>query len=517
MYNKGLFAAWVPKPLMLLLILIFLIPFLSINGVYSNSITDVSAALATYTEYIALASNASTIGMGVAVIFSLRVKMRFRSKDIIVFCSIVLALLSYVIGTTDNPLVVIVASFCIGFFKTFPFIELLFVMMVILTPTGDRGKFYAMFYPLSICLAQLSAYLMANVVFNGSWQAPYFLMSGVMLVIAALSLIFQHNQRFSFRMPMSQIDWLSLGMIAIAALSLDFGLTFMRQQGWFNSPYIILAFFLCASLMAIVIYRQQGAKRKLIKFELFSKRVQLWYGIILLMFMGIYLSTSTLLSQYTIGALGYNNLLNAELNLWMIPGIILAGIYGYISFKYRWQLKYFIASGFLISFIYCLMMYLLIQPQMNMEYLYFPMFLRGLGMGILYIGIWFYAGSGLKMDELLGIVGILIIVRTFVATALGAAILNWASYQGQWQSMHDSALYMDIGDISNGMALYPSAQLNAMLAAVKIVFGVLCWVSIPVLMFVLMHHFGRFHQRRLVLFRKIVRGNKVRGYFFSRR
>ena len=115
MYNKGLFAAWVPKPLMLLLIFIFLIPVLSINSVYSNSITDISGALATYTEYMAMASNATTIGMGVAIIFSLRVKMRFRSKEIIVFCSVVLALLSYCIGTTDNPLVVIIAGFFIGF------------------------------------------------------------------------------------------------------------------------------------------------------------------------------------------------------------------------------------------------------------------------------------------------------------------------------------------------------------------------------------------------------------------
>src|SRR5690606_8658950 len=114
-----------------------------------------------------------------------------------------------------------------------------------------------------------------------------------------------------------------------------------------------------------------------------------------------------------------------------------------------------------------------------------------------------------------GIVGVLIIVRTFVATALGAAILNWASYQGQWQSLYDSALYMDIGDFSNGIAMYPASQLNAMLAALKIVFGVLCWISIPVLLLVLLHHFGRFNQRRLVLFRKIVRGNKVRGYYFS--
>lgn len=515
MYNQGPFADWVPKPLMLLLIMIFLFPMVTIMGVYTSNTTDIAGALATYSEYISLANNATTIGMTVAVMIVLRIKMRFRSKEIITSCAIILAILSYMIGTTDNPLVVVAGSFFIGFFKMFPMIEMILPIFFILSPTGDRGKFYAIFYPLTIGIGQLSAYLMSHFIFNSSWQAPYFFMSALMLVIAALSLIFQHNKRFCFKMPLYQIDWLSLGLLAVSAMCFNVGLTFMRQQGWFSSPFIIGTLLLGIVLLLATILIQKTRKRKLIKFDFILKKVNISHSLILLMYLGVYLASTSIFVQYTVGVLGYNNLINAKLNLWMIPGIVIGGVFAFYSFKNKWNLKYYIASGFIAFFLHTLMLYLLIQPQMNIEYLYIPMILKGAGMGILFIGIWFYASLDLEMNDMLGIIGILLMVRTFLATAFGGVIIGWATYQGQWQSLNDISMYLDMGEFANGMSIYGTTQINAMLASLKIVLGSLCWLIIPILIFVMSHHYGQFNYRRLILFRKVITGNSIRGYKFS--
>lgn len=515
MYNKGPFADWVPKPLMLLLIIIFLFPMLAVMGVYSGNTTDIAGAFATYSEYISLANNATTIGMAVAVTIALRIKMRFRSKEIIAGSAIILALLSYTIGTTDNVLVVVIGSFFIGFFKMFPIIEMVLPVMFILSPTGDKGRFYAMFYPLTIGVSQFSSYLMSDLIFNSSWQAPYFLMSIVMLVIAALSLIFQHNKRFCFKMPLYQIDWLSLILLAISAMCINIGLTFMRQQAWFNSPLIIGALILGTILLSLTIILQKSRKRKLIKFDFIFKKENVSHSLILLMLLGVFLASSSIFVQYTVGVLGYDNLTNAKLNLWMIPGIILGGVYAFFSFKNKWNLKYYTAAGFIAFFLHTLMLYLIIQPQLNIEQLYIPMLLKGTGMGILFIGIWFYASLDLEMNDMLGIIGILLLVRTFFSTAFGGAIISWATYQSQWQSLNDISTYLDIGNFSNGMSIYGTTQINAMLASLKIVLGSLCWLIIPILIFVLTHHYGQFNYRRIILFRKIIRGNTIKGYRLS--
>ncbi|SDM61792.1 hypothetical protein SAMN05421813_11732 [Daejeonella rubra] len=515
MYNKGPFATWVPKPLMLLLIIIFLLPLLALNGVYTSNISDISGALATYTEYISMANNATTIGTAVAGTIVMRVKMRFRSKEIIVFCTIALAGISYLIGITDNIMIVIGGSFLIGFLKMFAMIEMMLPVMFILSPTGERGRFYSIFYPLTIGIGQFSSYFIADLIFNSSWQAPYFYMSIMMLIIAALSLIFQHNQRFCFKKPLYQIDWLSLVLFAVSAMCLNAGLTFMQQQGWFSSPLIIGSLLLSLLLLAALVYRQKFLKRKLIKFELIIQKENVRHGLLLLLLMGAYLASTSIFVQYTVGVLGYNNLINAKLNLWMIPGIVIAGLLAFHGFKNKWNVKFYIILGFMAFFLHTLMLYVMIQPQMNIEYLYLPVFLKGLGLGILFIGIWYYATLNLEIDDMLSLIGIMLLVRTFVATAFAGSIISWATYQGQWQSLNDISMYLDTGDFSDGMSMYQTTQVNAIMASSKIVLGYLCWLIVPILIFVLIHHYGQFNNRRIVFLRKIVRGNTLRGYRFQ--
>lgn len=513
MYNKAPFASWVPKPLMLLLILIVMFPMMTVSGVYTSVITDISGAMATYTEYISFANNAGTIGMGCSIMILMRVKMRFRTKEIIASSAIILAILSYMCGTTDSPIVLIGCSFLIGFIKMFPMIEMLLPVMFIIAPTGDRGKFYAIFYPLSIGFGQLSAYYFSAMVFNGSWQTPYLFMSAIMLVIAVISLIFQHNQRFGFKMPLYQIDWLSLVLAATSFMSINYFLVFMKQQNWFHSPNIITSLIIGLGLFILLIYRQNSLKRKMIDFTAFKKK-NVIHATILLFVLGLYLASTSVYTQYTMGVLGYNNLINAHTNLWMIPGIVIAGILAFFGFKNKWYIKYYIALGFVCFALHTLSLYLIIQPQMDIRYLEYAMVLKGLGMGTLFIGLWYYATLNLQMNEMMGMMVVLIIVRSFLATALGGAIIGWANYQSQWQSLNDISIYLDSGEIPNGMAIYQNISLNALMASGKIVLGTLTWLIVPVLIFIATHSYGNFNFRRVILLRKAIRGNPIKGYKF---
>ena len=512
MYNKSPFADWVPKPLMLLFILFILFPIMSISGVYTTAATDISGGLAMYNEFISLANNATTIGMGLSMLIVLRVKMRFRSKEIITTSTIILATLSIVIATTDNPFVLVACSLLIGFFKMFPLIEMILPMMFILSPTGDKGRFYAIFYPLSIIAGQISSYYFASFVFDSGYQSPYYIMAIIMLIISVISLIFQHNQRFCFKLPLYQIDWLSMFILLISTMGFNIGLTFMKQQAWFVSPLVVWS--LCIGIVAFIalVIRQKYVKRPFFNFASFYKMPNVGHSMILLLFLGIYLASSSIFSQYTVGVLEYNNLINAKINLWMIPGIVIAGVLAFVGFKKAWNVKYYIAAGFIAFFFHTLSLYFLMQMQMDINYLNYSMILKGMGMGLLFIGIWYYASLDLPMDKLFGIMCILLIARGFITTAIGGAIIGWTTYQGQWQSLNDISMYLDMGSLQNGMSMFKALNLNALMASGKIVLGSLLWLIIPILIFVFSHHYGRFNYRRIVLFRKAIKGNSVKGY-----
>ena len=67
---------------------------MTVSGVYTSVLTDLTGALATYSEYASMANNAGTMVWG-SITILMRVKMRFRSKEIIAGSSIILSNVVY--------------------------------------------------------------------------------------------------------------------------------------------------------------------------------------------------------------------------------------------------------------------------------------------------------------------------------------------------------------------------------------------------------------------------------------
>ncbi len=512
MYNKGPFADWVPKPLMLLLIILFLFPILGVSGVFSNNMGDISGVMGAYTEHITMVNNAATIGMMLAMPILMRVKMRFRTKEIMVTCCVTLAALVLMCGTTHNYAVFVAGNLLIGFFKMFATLEIVIVVMFILSPTGDRKQFYSIFYPIAIGSSSLMFYYLSDLIFDYGITSAYYLIAAIMLGLAVLSLIFQHNQRFSFKMPLYQVDWLSMLLLTVSFMCMNYALVFMRQQNWLNS--LSIQWTLIVSILTFIwlVVRQKGKKRPFIDFSGF-KLSSVKHSMILLIFLGFYLSSTSVFMQWNMGALGYNSLVNAKLGLWGLPGLILGGILGGIGFKKEWNIKYFILMGFGAFFLHSLLIYLTIQPNMNIEMFYLPVMLRNFGMVILFIGIWFYATNSLPAMASLGVIGILLAYRTFLVTGIAGAVMGFGSYQMQLQSLTDMSNYWDI-NLMGPAAIrgYGSMQIGALLASGKTMMGWLCWLFIPVALFILNHSYGKMNFRKWSLFRKKIKGNDEEGY-----
>lgn len=513
MYNRGLFADWVPKPLMLLLIILFLFPIMGVSGVFSNNLTDIVGYMGSYTEHVTMANNAITIGMMLAMPILMRVKMRFRTKEIITTCSVIMALLVLMCGTTHNYAVFIAGNLLIGFFKMFAILEIIIPVMFILSPTGDRAKFYAIFYPIAIGSSTLMYYFVSKQIFDYGITNAYYLIAAIMLGVAVLSIIFQHNQRFGFKMPLYQIDWLSMLLLGISFMSLNYTLVFMRQQNWFHSPNIQWTLITAITLFIWVVLRQRNKKRPLIDFSAFTKFANVKHSLLLLLFLGLYLGSTSVFMQWNMAALGYNNIINAKLALWGLPGLIAGGILGAIGFKKQWNIKYFILLGFGAFFLHSLLIYFIIQPNMNIEMFYLPVMVRNFGMVVLFIGVWFYATYNLPTNSSIGVISILLAFRTFVATGIASALIGFVSYQMQWQSMADMSNYWDANLMGpTAMRGYGSMQIGALLASGKTLMGWMCWLFVPVTAVILYHNYGKMNFRRWILFRKVITGNSIKGY-----
>lgn len=515
MYNQGLFKDWVPKPVMLLLILAYLFPILIVGGIYTANFSEMMSDLAMYSEYLSFANYASFIGMGTALPLLLRFKMRFRSKELMITSLSIIALCSVVIATTDSPYVIIFSNFVIGFFKIIAIIEFVLPLLFILSPDGDRTKFYTIFYPLSITTAQLSSYVFAKIAYNLEWESVYLVMAIIMLVLVLISVIFMHDLRFSRKLPLHQIDLLSMLLFVVSFSLLAYVLVFAKQQDWFASPYIQGATIGFIITFAVFLWRQKGVKRPFVPLSIFKKK-NFIQGLILMMGLGMFLASATIQNTFTVGILRYNSLTNNLLNYAMVPGIILGAIYARKWYAKRLPTKFLIISGMLFYILHFVMMYFLISPEVDIYYLMVPSILRGMGMAILFISIWFYTLDGFDMAETLAVASLAIVVRSMVSVAFAGAIYSWLFYKLQVQGLVNIADKLDAVSLSpyrgGGLAVYGRSRIQAVLTASKTLYGYSIIASIMLMIYTLALRFEKTHYRRLILVRKLLKGESVKGY-----
>ncbi|MBC8053442.1 MAG: MFS transporter [Sphingobacteriaceae bacterium] len=533
MYNRGLFHDWVPKPVQLLLIILFTIPLLTINGIYTANISDMVGSIGIMTEDLLMANYAATIGMTVVFPLLLRTKQYFKSKHILLVTFISLAVLSYVCASTDHPSILIAANFLLGGMKMFGLIEVILPIMFILSPGGDRARFYAVFYTLSIALSMVSGFYSAQLAYNYNWQNVYQLVIPVSIFCILLVLIFSHNLYGSKKVPIYQFDWISMIVLSTSLMLLNYVFSYGRVLNYFQSDNFQEAFIGFAILLLWFIQRQLTLKRPYLSLSVLKKKNV--YGAILCIFlMNIFFATGSMQAVFTTGILKYSAQTNALLNSIMAIGAVFGGVFSFIWFKKKKGLKGIIFIGFSAFIGYHIILYFLFSPVIEINYLFLPLLLKGFGMVVLFISTAIFAVEKLEMTEMLSSVAMLVLFRSFIGPAFWGAVYSYGLYAGQMK--HAAALVqrMDVNDplfisrmnptVTGSLAqgrsieaaqslgvqsMWGAVQMQATLTASKEIFGFIILAGALVLLFVLLFRFAPVNLRRLVKLRKRFRKREI--------
>jgi len=356
-----------------------------------------SSSTGILTEYYMWASNAIIIGMALVLPLTLRIKFRFRTKELFIGSLIVMAIITVFSSITSKGEFVVVSCLIFGVAKAIAMTVMILPFRSMISPDGNNSRFYAVLYPITISSSQVGTFFTSNFALNIGWQAVHYYSAGILLIAALISVIFIHNQRFGKKLPFYRIDWVGVLLFTTALMSLAYIFSFGKQQDWFNSPYILRAICFVVVSMGVLIIREQNIKRPLLSFKLFKIR-QIRYAVILLTAQGLYMGMSSLMSIYTQAILGYNWMNNASLNLMTLPGIATAGFVAFYWTKHKLPIKMYIFSGFAAYFLYTVALYFLMVPELNISQLYLPQLFNGYGMAALFISILIYTVEKIPHD-----------------------------------------------------------------------------------------------------------------------
>lgn len=294
-------------------------------------------------------------------------------------------------------------------------------------PAAKRGMAQAIYGMGVIVGPTLGPPLGGYLVDNFSWPYIFYINIPLGIIATVLTLSFVKSPKYGEKLKANQVDWWGIVFLSSFIGSLQFVLEHGQQDDWFADPVIVTLSVVSFFGLLLFIWRQLTYKYPIVNLRVLQDR-NLRVGTIMCFILGFGLYGSTfIIPIYTQSILGWTA---TDAGLLLIPSSIMTGfmmpIIGRLIQKGVPQ-SYMVAVGFLLFFIFTFWMHNVITPDTGTEHMFWPLILRGVGLGLLFVPITTLALSTLKgknigegaaftgmMRQLGGSFGIAIIT-TFIA------------------------------------------------------------------------------------------------------
>jgi DHA2 family multidrug resistance protein len=238
------------------------------------------------------------------------------------------------------------------------------------------------------------------IVDHASWPYIFYINIPVGIIAALLTLQYVRSPKYAEKRPVSQVDWLGIFLLTVSVGALQYILEKGQEDDWFNSSLIVVLTVVAILGVYCFIWRQLVYKYPIVELKVL-RNGNLRMGVILSFIQGFGLFGSTfIIPLYTQTILGWNA---TQSGLLMIPSTLMVAfmmpIVGQMIQRGVSQ-KYMIAMGMIVFFIYSLFTYKVITPQTSGDDFFWPLMVRGVGLGLLSVPISTMALSTLKGVEI---------------------------------------------------------------------------------------------------------------------
>ena len=211
-----------------------------------------------------------------------------------------------------------------------------------------------------------------------------------------MTLTFVRSPKYGEKLKANQVDWWGMFFLICFIGSLQFVLEHGQQDDWFDSEVIVGLSILSVFGLLAFVWRELTYKHPIVNLNVL-KDGNLRIGILMGTIMGFGLYGSTLIIPiYTQSILGWSA---TDAGLLLIPGSITTALM--MPFVGKMIQRgvpqgYMVAFGFSVFFIFTFWMHNVITPDTGAEHFFWPLILRGVGLGFLFVPITTLSLSSLK-------------------------------------------------------------------------------------------------------------------------
>ena len=267
-------------------------------------------------------------------------------------------------------------------------------------PPDKRGMAQAIYGMGVIIGPTLGPPLGGYLVDNFSWPYIFYINIPIGIIATILTLSFVRSPKFGNKLKANEVDWIGIGLLMAWVGSLQYVLEHGQQDDWFENSTILILSIVTVFGLILFIWRELVYKHPIVNLRVL-KNVNLSIGTALSFILGFGLYGSTfIIPIYSQSILGWTAL---QAGMLLIPSSLMTAFMmpfvGRMLQKGMPQ-KYMVAVGFLTFFIFCLWMYVNMTDHSTSDTFYWPLILRGVGLGLLFVPITTLSLSSLKGKEI---------------------------------------------------------------------------------------------------------------------
>lgn len=254
-------------------------------------------------------------------------------------------------------------------------------------PAAKRGMAQAIYGMGVIVGPTLGPPLGGYLVDNYSWPYIFYINIPLGIIATLLTLSFVKSPKYGGKLKASQVDWWGIVFLATFIGSLQFILEHGQQDDWFNDGLIVTLAVTTVFGLLFFIWRELTFEHPIVNLRVL-RDTNLRVGTILTFILGFGLYGSTfIIPIYTQSILGWTAF---QAGMFLIPSSLTTAfmmpIIGKMIQKGLPQ-SYMIATGFLIFFFFSFTMQNVLTADTGTEHMFWPLILRGLGLGLLFVPI----------------------------------------------------------------------------------------------------------------------------------
>ena len=235
---------------------------------------------------------------------------------------------------------------------------------------------------------------------NLGWPWIFYVNVPVGILAAIFTLLFIRDPeriKNAIPRPLREIDWAGIGLLILGVGSLQLVLEQGETEDWFESAYINTFVLLAAVGIIGFIWRELTAEKPIVDLRVLGKSRNLAVGAFLSFVLGFGLFASVFVFPiFTQRILGFSA---AQTGLMLLPGALASGFMMPIigkALQAGVPQKFMIPLGFTIFFFFTFWMASRISPTAGEGDFFWPLMVRGVGLGLIFLPITTMSLAGLQ-------------------------------------------------------------------------------------------------------------------------